>query len=59
MLIKFRALGEMALFPIIKLIEDWKYICLFIFILPLIILMIMSIWIVEPPEFFYVQKKYE
>ena len=21
--------------------------------------MVMSIWIVEPPEFFYVQKKYE
>lgn len=46
------------LFPIIRFIEDWLLICFFIFIIPLLILLGMSYFIVETPEFLYVTGKY-
>lgn len=55
----FWTIGEMALYPIIVFIWDWQNIIFFIFIVPLVGLLVMSIFIVETPEFYFVQKKYD
>lgn len=44
-----RALGEIMLYPVIRWIKDWNSICLFVFIIPLIGLLVMSYFIVETP----------
>jgi hypothetical protein len=46
------------LYPIITNITDWLNICLFIFMVPLVALFMMSLFIVEPPEYLYSQKRY-
>ena len=55
----FRALGEIMLYPIITFITDWLHICFFILTLPLLLLFVMSLFIVEPPEYLYSQKRYK
>lgn len=55
----FWALGEIMLYPIITLISDWFLICFYIFTVPMLILLLMSIFIIEPPEYLYSQKRYK
>lgn len=52
-------MGEIALYPIVVYIKNWITICIFIYIIPLVCLLIMSLFIVEPPEYLYTQGKKE
>jgi hypothetical protein len=47
------------LFPIIRWIQDWLYICTFIFVLPLFVLFLMSFFLVETPEFLFASRRYD
>ena len=47
------------LYPIIRWLRNWSDICLYVFIVPLLILLVMSFFICETPEFYYVHKKYD
>jgi hypothetical protein len=47
------------LYPVIVFIENWLHICFFIFILPLAILLFMSFFLVETPEFLYANRKFD
>lgn len=46
------------LYPIITLIQDWLYICVFVFCLPVALLFLMSFFLVETPEFYFANKRY-
>lgn len=48
----------MMLYPIIVWLKNWDLICIFVFIVPLLVLIFMSFFIKETPEFFYTQKMY-
>lgn len=47
------------IYPIITFIKDWFDICIYIFILPLVVLLVMSFFIVEPPEYLFTMKRYD
>ena len=47
------------LYPIITWIKDWLFICAFIFVLPLILLFLMSFLLIETPEFLFASKRYD
>ena len=47
------------LYPIVTFIKDWLQICFFIFIIPLVALLVMSYFIVEPPEYLFSMKRYD
>lgn len=47
------------LYPIIRWVHHWSDICLYVFIIPLLGLLIMSFFICETPEFYFVHKKYD
>lgn len=47
------------LYPVIVFIENWLHICFFIFILPLAVLLFMSFFLVETPEFLYATRQFD
>ena len=47
------------LYPIITYIQEWLYICAFIFCLPLMVLFLMSFFLIETPEFLFASKRYD
>lgn len=43
----------------ILFITNWLYIYIFLFIIPLAVLLVMSFFIVEPPEYLFYKKQYD